>query len=247
MEKICLMYHDVYISHASESGLASDLYKLDVIQFEKQLKILQELKRQNIEAVLTFDDGGSSFYCPIADLLDKYGFKGIFFIATSYVNTPGFVTDSQLQEMEQRGHVIGSHSHSHPENLASLTKEQIAKEWLDSVNVLASILGHEVKIASVPNGYMSKNVISGAKEAGIEELYTSEPSTSTKKVTGIMTHGRFVVLNNTTQEDLRNICTNDFYRKKMLLRSKVLSIPKYILGNKYETVKNLLLNQNESN
>lgn len=241
MEKICLMYHDVYISHGKESGLASDLYKLDAKQFESQLKTLCELKRQNIDVELTFDDGGSSFYSPIAELLDKYGFKGVFFIATTYINTPSFVTESQLLEMEQRGHVIGSHSHSHPENLASLSKEEINSEWLDSVNCLASILGHEVEIASIPNGYISNDVIEGAKKAGIRDLYTSEPSTSIKTVSGITTHGRFVVLNNTTIGELRNICTNDLYRKKMLLKSKVLSIPKLILGSKYETVKNLLI------
>ena len=97
------MYHDVYFKSTNESGLASDLYKLSVDVFEKQVAIIKTLEKSISGTVLlTFDDGGSSFYFPISQILDKYDLKGYFFVATKYINKNGFLTEEQIKDIESR-------------------------------------------------------------------------------------------------------------------------------------------------
>ena len=48
--------------------------------------------------LLTFDDGGKSAV-RIADLLDKKGWKGHFFVTTSLIDTSGFVTPSNILDL----------------------------------------------------------------------------------------------------------------------------------------------------
>ena len=57
----------------------------------------------------TFDDGGAS--APIAaDLLESRNWRGLFFVTTNLIGTRGFLTPSQIRDLDARGHVIGSHS-----------------------------------------------------------------------------------------------------------------------------------------
>ena len=114
MKQIVLMYHDVYQYNPNESGFASDLYKLDVHNFEEQVKALANLrdnKMSSLRILLTFDDGGSSFSHLIMSILDKYGFKGYFFISTNYIGQKGFLNHDEIIDLYNKGHYIGSHSH----------------------------------------------------------------------------------------------------------------------------------------
>ena len=231
------MYHDVCHENASESGLASDLYKVNVSDFREQIKIIAEYIKKDNSIILTFDDGGSSFYNPIVDILDEFGLKGIFFVATNFINKTGFLSDLQLRMLEERGHIIGSHSHSHPENISSLSEEEIMNEWLISLKKLNDILGHKVSIASIPNGYESKLVLKYAEQVGIKDLYTSKPTTQLFRYKKMRIHGRYVVLSNTGVDGIMGICNSKAYRMKQYWKWVILSILKLILGDKYENAK----------
>ena len=69
------------------------------------------------------------------------------------VDTPGFLSGPQLREMVARGHVIGSHSYSHPKRMGGCPPETIAEEWRRSVDVLQNVLGAPILTASVPGGF----------------------------------------------------------------------------------------------
>ncbi len=239
MSHINLMYHDVFSLDPSESGLASSLYKIDVASFEQQLIELSKLAAEGISLSLTFDDGGSSFYTIIADLLEKYHFKGLFFVATAYIGKPGFLSERDLFELDRRGHAIGTHSHTQPDNMTLLSNDEINEEWSESVRILSRILGQQVSVGSIPNGYESDVIIKAANLAGVSDLYTSLPSVNYRNFLGVTIHGRFVVLSSTGIEGIKKICTSAGYRRTLLVKWYLLLIPKKLLGNKYETVKNL--------
>ena len=76
--------------------------------FKEQAKVLQ-----GKDVLFTFDDGGVSFVTKAAPILEKYGHKGVFFVSTKYIGTPGVLSAGQVKELELRGHVVGTHSHSH--------------------------------------------------------------------------------------------------------------------------------------
>lgn len=142
-----------------------------------------------------------------------------------------------MQELVERGHRIGSHSHTHSK-LTHLTESEVAGEWKISVNKLAKyITGGEDVVASIPNGDGNAMVIRKALEAGISHLYTSKPTTNIKNVGGMAIYGRFVVYKGMTKEDVLSIIANKNKRKRIYLRWWCLQILKRLLGKGYDKLK----------
>lgn len=246
---VVLMYHCVYVNDIMESGFLNEsafLYKLSSSEFEKQVEAvvnylhLNKLPLNNV--VFTFDDGGRSFLHIIAPILEKYGLRGIFFISTKYINTPGFLTRTEIKELADRGHVIGSHTHTHPSNITKLSDEEIEDEWKKSCSILHDILGCEMKIASIPNGYEGKKVRMKAQTAGIDVLYTSSPTTFVFEKYGLKVVGRYVVHNKMNLDEVMTIVSNKRRRSILFLNWWLLLFIKIILGNKYHTLKRMILN-----
>jgi peptidoglycan/xylan/chitin deacetylase (PgdA/CDA1 family) len=142
---------------------------------------------------MTFDDGGASYYTVVADRLEAFGWRGHCFIPTSKIGSAGFLDKRQIVELRARGHVIGSHSVSHPARISGLTPDQVYSEWHESVTVLEDLLGERISLGSVPAGYISSAVARLASEAGLAALFTSDPSVRSQYVQGCTLFGRFTV------------------------------------------------------
>src|SRR5215468_3611624 len=98
MKARAIMYHDVVengdFASSGFPGEGAHVYKLRREDFERHLAAIGDL-----DVALTFDDGGVSFYHPIADLLEARGRRGAFFITTDRIGTPGFLTGEQIREL----------------------------------------------------------------------------------------------------------------------------------------------------
>lgn len=211
MRALSLMYHDVVEDSKFDSsgfpGEGANIYKLRREDFARQLEAIYRVvpegavslitRRQRLDnpppVFLTFDDGGGSCHWPIAAMLEGYGWRGHFFVTTSRIGTPGFLSLAQLRDLHRRGHAVGSHSHSHPTRMSALSRQAMEREWRESLELLAEILGQAVKVASVPGGYYSRRVGSTAAAAGIEVLFHSEPTASAAVLDGCLMLGRYVV------------------------------------------------------
>ncbi len=237
-----LMYHDIVTSSDKSSGFQNESafqYKVEKTAFEEQIKALQ-----GKDVVFTFDDGGESFINVAAPILEKYGFKGVFFIATDSIGTPGFLDAIQIKELDTRGHIIGSHSSSHPHNMSLLSDAEIEREWGASITVLEKILCHKVEIASIPNGYSSSIIIEKAKSAGIRYLYTSTPSDREVQIGEMHIIGRYVIHDKMTTDDVVGIVNSGYVRKMKYLKWGVLEVLKGLLGSKYDRVKSQFVKNN---
>jgi peptidoglycan/xylan/chitin deacetylase (PgdA/CDA1 family) len=148
---------------------------------------------QRLPFLLTFDDGGVSAYTIAADLLDRWGWKAHFFVTTDCIGTPGFVDAIQIRALRQAGHVVGSHSCSHPNRMSALLWSELVEEWKGSVAALEDVLGERVDTASVPGGHYSKAVARAASECGIRALFTSEPVLRTHRVEECSVFGRYTI------------------------------------------------------
>ncbi|MGH9722124.1 MAG: polysaccharide deacetylase family protein [Bryobacteraceae bacterium] len=202
-----IMYHDVVDSDWDASGFpgrGAAVYKLHRQDFANHLDTIHAAiapgRVQIVTAaegpcpvLLTFDDGGSSAYSPTADFLERRSWRGHFFVTTGRIHTPGFLTGAQIRELDVRGHLIGSHSHSHPARMARLTRDEMLAEWRASLRALEDILGKPVKVASVPGGYYSRLVGETAAESGVRILFNSEPTAKVGEVDGCMLIGRYFV------------------------------------------------------
>ena len=198
---ISIMYHDVVDGVASSSGFVgggAEIYKLDREEFEHHLDsirrpadVVEQADGPRVPLFLTFDDGGVSAHTHIAPMLEQRGWRGHFFVTTDRIGTPGFLAAAQIRELTERGHVVGSHSCSHPPRISACTPVQLRHEWVDSVAVLQSIIGRQVHVASVPGGFYSGAVGQAAAAAGIRVLFTSEPTTRVQRVGECLLLGRY--------------------------------------------------------
>jgi peptidoglycan/xylan/chitin deacetylase (PgdA/CDA1 family) len=143
--------------------------------------------------LITFDDGGASGTLYIADMLEARGWIGNFFITTGQIGRPGFMDAGALRDLRRRGHVVGSHSASHPARMSACTPAELDREWGDSIDRLAELLGERVEVASVPGGYHSRAVAEAAARACLRVLFTSEPVVRIHAVHDCLVVGRFGV------------------------------------------------------
>jgi peptidoglycan/xylan/chitin deacetylase (PgdA/CDA1 family) len=157
--------------------------------------------------LITVDDGGLSYYTVVADRLERIGWRGHCFVTTNCIGQRGFLTVRQIRELDARGHIIGSHSASHPMRFSACSIPQMRREWTRSREALQDLLGHPVNVASVPGGYFSAVVARTAGDAGLRVLFTSEPTTRTRTHHGCFVIGRYTV---------RARCRDDFASRIVL-------------------------------
>lgn len=245
---IVLMYHDLFRSDKSESGFQNSTalkYKVSADVFEAQVHAIADyIKSAHLQSDyidFTFDDGGVSFLTIAAPILERYGFKGKFYISTSFLGTKGFLNKEQVRELHQRGHYIGSHSHTHPERMDRLTGEDIKREWRLSQSILKDILGFAPNMASIPNGYASKLVLDSMLESGIEMIDTSATRTTIKHYVSAIVRGRYAITEDTTIINLMHLVSSPYYRFVKRVRYVFLEMLKAILGGMYLVIRKKIL------
>ena len=140
---------------------------------------------------LTFDDGGAGGYQFIAGELERRGWRGYFFITTDWIGRPGFLTRGEIRELHQRGHVIGSHTVSHPPSMSALSWPELIREWTQSRKILGEIIDAEIRTAAVANGYYSPVVGRSAAASGIDMLFRSLPAATPALIEGCLVLGRY--------------------------------------------------------
>ena len=143
--------------------------------------------------MMTFDDGGVSAIETIAPALEARGWRGHFFMTTGWLGAPGFLDADGLRELASRGHVVGSHSQNHPLAMSSLSHDELRREWHDSVDTLADVIGERPRVASIPGGAYSRAVAEAASEAGIRILFTSEPHERPWRIGSVTCFGRYIL------------------------------------------------------
>lgn len=212
MQLVSLLFHDVYRHSPDESGFRSpgaNRYKLTLDALSSQLDGVAAARpdrallaielagvsttTQRLPFLITVDDGGASYHRLIADRLEERGWRGHAFVSTDFIGAPGFLTASEIRELDQRGHVVGSHSASHPARFSQCHRQHMLREWVTSRNRLEDLLGHLVQTASLPGGYFSPIVAETAAEAGFRVLFTSEPVTRTDRKDACTIVGRFAI------------------------------------------------------
>lgn len=149
---------------------------------------------------LTFDDGGASAVA-VGEELCRRGWRAYFFITTALIGQVGFVDEDGIRELDGMGHVVGSHSVTHPERMSSLPPGRILEEWTASAATLSDLIRREVSTGSVPGGSYRRNVAVLAARAGITTLFTSEPVRAARWVDDCLVVGRYPVHRGTSASE----------------------------------------------
>lgn len=263
MRAISFLFHDVVKKDKPDSsgfwGKEATRYKLEPDAFQRHLEAIAEastckpasvfdllggIKTPQFPLLLTFDDGGSSAYSCIADILEHFGWYGHFLIIAKYIGSPSFLNKNQIRTLKKRGHVIGTHSCSHPERMSHLSWKELVAEWDSSVKILSDILGEQVIVGSVPAGDYSKRVGIAASHVGLKALFTSEPTTRYHYVDGCLVLGRYAVYNRTSPKTTAQIaCQQLSPRLKRFVLWHLNRAGKFVGGKSYLKIRDSLFSR----
>jgi peptidoglycan/xylan/chitin deacetylase (PgdA/CDA1 family) len=121
-----LCYHHIYnIPRATRE------YDVTVSEFKNQMKMLSDsgyhtiLPKQYYEylaygtplpdkpVMLTYDDSDEEQFTIAKAEMDKYGFKGVYFLMTISIGRPRYMNKEQIKQLADEGHEIAAHTWDH--------------------------------------------------------------------------------------------------------------------------------------
>ena len=102
--------------------------------------------------MITFDDSRIEHTEIAAPVMEKYGFRGVFFIMTITYNKKNYMTTEQIAQLAKAGHTVGMHSWDH--TMATKYKDSIdwQKQVIEPKKKLEGIIGKPVSYWAYPNG-----------------------------------------------------------------------------------------------
>ena len=179
--------------HRIEDGKKSD-YNVSPATFSSHMKILADSGYHSIlpaqlydylvynktlpdkPFLITFDDSRVEHALIGAPVMEKYGFRGTFFIMTITYNKKNYMTKEQIAGLAKAGHIIGLHSWDH----TMVTKYKDEADWkkqvVDPLKKLETIVGKKVEYWAYPNGVFNHT---GAME--LSKYFKLSFSLSTKR------------------------------------------------------------------
>jgi peptidoglycan/xylan/chitin deacetylase (PgdA/CDA1 family) len=178
-----LSYHNV-----QENPKKPSEYFISTAAFEKQIK---HLKSKGYESVLpddiyhhfknggclpdkpimfSFDDTRKEHYHIVAPILEKYGYKGAFFIMTIAIGKKNYMTSKEIKNLSDPGHCIGHHTLDH-QNLKKLP----LKDWETQIDKpkkrLEKIVGKEVQYLAYPFGLCNDFAVQELKKRNFKGAF----------------------------------------------------------------------------
>lgn len=157
--------------------------------------------------MLTFDDATDEHYAVALPELEKYGFKGVFFIMTVVLNRPNYLTRDQVKEISDKGHLIACHTWDH-----HMTTKYKDEDWVTQLEkptaLLEKLTGKPVKYFAYPFGLWNKAATQQIKKRG----YTAAFQLSAKKddEEPYFTIRRVIADGNWTKAQMWRSINNDF-------------------------------------
>ena len=224
-----ILFHEICsLENCSNTGFnyaENRKYSIEINIFKD---IVQYIYENKLTVKFTFDDGGIS-NLNASNILDEFNFKGIFFIPTYYIGKPGFLKKEDIIDLHKRGHVLGSHTHTHPLPISFLSQKKQFYEWEISKNFLEELIKDKITLAALPGGDSNVETYNILNDLGFQEIYTSYPDPKyVYKKNNLTIHGRVCVMryhdfNFIKKLNEKNIVTFNLifmYKLKNLIKKK---------------------------
>lgn len=143
----------------------------EIISLQEAVDLIDKMQFDNkIYVALTFDDGFEECYSIIAPIIEKYGSKGAFFINANYIEsdvayqikfnertntfTKKPMNWSQVKELHNRGHLIGSHNLDHTD-FGELCELDLDYQLKENKRILENQLNYNCEFFAWTYGSMS--------------------------------------------------------------------------------------------
>jgi len=129
--------------------------------------------------MISFDDSRLTQYTIAAPLLEKYGFKGVFFIMTVCVNKPNYMSSTMLNDLATRGHIIAAHTYDHP-NVKDIKSSQWPMEIKEPKIFLENVIHNCVNYFAYPYGPWTIESIAQLKKYNYKAAFQLDGKQSIK-------------------------------------------------------------------
>jgi peptidoglycan/xylan/chitin deacetylase (PgdA/CDA1 family) len=127
--------------------------------------------------LISVDDGYVDDVRTILPDLERWHMVATFFVITGRMTEPGFLSASQIRELDRAGMDVGDHT-AHHVDLRLLTPSQLRAETAGSRKTLEAVLGHPVYFFAYPFGYFNDRVVQAVRDAGFSMAYTTQGGTT---------------------------------------------------------------------
>jgi peptidoglycan/xylan/chitin deacetylase (PgdA/CDA1 family) len=190
-----LCYH--HILNVSKEQLRND-YEVTADAFRQQMKILADSGYHTITpdqlhdyltigtvlpekpVMITFDDTDEEQFTIGKTEMDKYGFKGVYFIMNISIGKPRYMTKEMIRQLADEGHIICNHTYDHrrvdryeQQSMVEYGGRKVrVNDWefelTEPSKSLETITGRPVEYFAYPFGIWKENVIPEIKKRGIK-------------------------------------------------------------------------------
>jgi|RhiMetdeSRZDD1v2_1073273.scaffolds.fasta_scaffold02810_23 peptidoglycan/xylan/chitin deacetylase (PgdA/CDA1 family) len=179
-----LCYHNI---KPNVAGSSAD-YTISKDQFQMHMKMLSDSGYHSIlpdqlynyltmgtqlpekPIIISFDDTHEEHFSIAAPILERFGFKGVFFTMTVPIGKPHYMTAEQIKQLSNKGHVIAGHTWNHPD-----IRKCAAKDWEVQITKpkqkLEQITGKPILYFAYPFGAWNYAAITELKKRNIKAAF----------------------------------------------------------------------------
>ena len=252
---VFLMYHELELAGRklcqSEPGYVRYILPLETFRSQmtwmkksglRGLSVGEALRYPAEPSVcITFDDGCETDLIAAVPVLRESGFNATFYLTAGFLGTPGYLSASQVGELDAQGFQIGCHSMTHP-YLSDLPEPELKREVLDAKLQIENTVGHPIEHFSCPGGRYDQRTLQMARRAGFatvanSRFYANSSSTSPYEL------GRVAMLRDLTIEEFSATCHGRGLWKKRL-EHQARRAAQGVLGNRaYDRLRAVLLGE----
>jgi peptidoglycan/xylan/chitin deacetylase (PgdA/CDA1 family) len=202
-----LCYHHIRNFRTGESETMKS-YSVTPAAFAEQMKALSDSGFQTIlpdqlyeylvhdgvlplkPVMLSFDDTDEEQYSIGAMEMNKYGFKGVYFIMTISINRPRYMSRDQIRNLSDSGHFIEEHTWDH-HMVTKYTGADWDTQLIKPKRQLEAITGKPIRYFAYPFGLWNQAAIPQLESSGYQLAFIL--STKRDSVEPLYTVRRMIV------------------------------------------------------
>lgn len=233
-----LCYHhirDIQMPSRSDRG-----YEVTTAQFKAQMKALADSGYHTIlpdqlynylaygtplppkPVMLTYDDTDAEQFTIAKPEMDKYGFKGVYFLMTISIGRPRYMTKEQIKQLADEGHAVECHTWDHhrvdkykyENTIEERGVKKVVNDWdqqlVKTKQTIEAITSKPVLDFAYPFGIWSKDGIPEIKKRGFRMAF--QLSTQRDSTEPLYTVRRMIVSPEWSPEGMIKVMRSTFSR-----------------------------------
>jgi peptidoglycan/xylan/chitin deacetylase (PgdA/CDA1 family) len=145
-----------------------------VERLDRVVSFLASGESRSRRVVLTFDDAWADNHTNALGPLSQHHLPATLYVPSRLLGQVGYMTRTQLLEMDDAGVTIGAHSRTHPD-LRVCSPEELEREVRGSKEDLEDLLAKPVTTFAYPTGLTDERVQAAVVAAGFTSAVTTRP------------------------------------------------------------------------